>query len=358
MLADQVDYVLGGDTHRDEHTIAAVIAATGGVIATRTITTKERGYQAALRFARRHAPGRRIWALEGTGSYGAGLTRFLLAQGERVIEVDRPIKHDQRTAAKDDELDAIRAARTALARAKHATPRSDPAADALTTLVTTRGGAVTARTAAINQLRALVVVAPEPLRTKLRDRSADDLVTRCLRLRTTTAQPANQRSVTIAMRSLATRIRTLTREQQTLAREITRIVTDTAPFLLAEPGVGPITAAQLLISWSHPGRFASEARFARIAGAAPIPASSGLTPRYRLDRGGDRQRNRALHTIALSRSTRHPPTRAYLDRRISEGKTRREAVRLLKRYLARHFWRLLEHTPTGTPPPIMIGPCS
>ena len=177
-----------------------------------------------------------------------------------------------------------------------------------------------ARTAAINQLRALIVVAPEPLRASLRGLSFAELVTSCARLRPG-ARDANTRASALALRSTALRIRSLSTEARGLTREIANLVATTAPALLDEPGVGPISAARIVIAWSHRGRFRSEAAFAMLADASPIPASSGRTIRHRLNRGGDRQLNRALHTIALSRRATHRPTRDYIERRIREGKT-------------------------------------
>jgi transposase len=345
MLADEADYVIGGDTHRDQHALAVVGAATGAVEATGVITANQRGYQNALRFAEQHAPGRRVWALEGTGGYGAGLARFLADHGERVLEVDRPARNDQRTQAKSDQLDAVRAARTLLGRDRHAQPRAGGVREALRALVTTRAGAVDARTAAINQLKALIVSAPEPLRDQLRGLTHARLLDRCSRMRPHPAQPADVRATSLALRACARRIHALAEEAEQLKSEIHQYVSAVAPHLLDESGVGPISAAQVILAWSHPGRFATESRFARLAGVAPIPASSGLQRRYRLDRGGDRQLNRALHTIILSRRQRHAPTIAYLQRRQAQGMTSREAVRCLKRYLARHLWRLLEHPP-------------
>jgi transposase len=264
-----------------------------------------------------------------------------------VLEVDRPARNDQRTQAKSDELDAARAARTLLARERHAQPRAGGVREALRALATTRAGAIEARTAALNQLRALIVSAPEQIRNDLRGRSTAALLDRCLRLRPRARQPAEVRATILALRACARRVRALSDEAEQLKREIALHVSAVAPQLLAEPGVGPITAAQILLSWSHPGRFTRESRFARLAGVAPIPASSGLQARrFRLDRGGDRQLNRALHTIILARRQRHAPTIAYLERRRAEGKSSREAVRCLKRYLARRLWRLLEHAPT------------
>ena len=322
MLADEADFVIGGDTHRDQHALAVVRAATGGVEAQRAIASDRRGYRAALRFAERHAPGRRVWALEGTGGYGAGLARFLAEHGERVLEVDRPARNDQRTQAKSDELDAIRAARTVLGRERHAEPRSGGVREALRALATTRAGAIEARTAALNQLRALIVSAPEALREELRGQRAAALLARCLRLRPHPRQPAELRATILALRGCARRVRAAERRgQRSSSARSPCHVAAIAPQLLAEPGVGPITAAQILLSWSHPGRITRESRFARLAGVAPIPASSGLQgQRYRLDRGGDRQLNRALHTIILSRRQRHAATIAYLDRRQAKAR--------------------------------------
>jgi transposase len=197
--------------------------------------------------------------------------------------------------------------------------------------------------AAINQLRALIVTAPEPLRESLRDLSFAELVARCAQLRPG-ARDATTCASALALRSTARSIQALSAEARQLRREIAQLIESTAPALLNELGVGPISAARILIAWSHRGRFHSEAAFAMLAGASPIPASSGQTVRHRLNRGGDRQLNRALHTIALSRRATHQPTRDYIDRRIRDGKTTREINRCLKRYLARRLYRLLERS--------------
>jgi transposase len=210
-------------------------------------------------------------------------------------------------------------------------------------LVNTREAAVLARTAAINQLRALIVAAPEPLRASLRGLSYAKLIARCTRLRPG-ARDASTRASALALRSTARRIATLSAEAHQLKQEITQLVGSAAPALLAEPGVGPISAARILIAWSHHGRFRSEAAFAMLAGASPIPASSGQTIRHRLNRGGDRQLNRALHTIAVSRRATHRPTRDYINRRVRDGKNTREINRCLKRYIARRLYRLLERS--------------
>jgi transposase len=349
MLADSYDVVVGVDTHRDTHALAAVRSFDGAVLGICSISADPAGYRAALAFAGEHAPERRVWALEGTGSYGAGLARALAAAGERVLEIDRPNRGTKRSHAKSDELDAVRAARSALGRETHATPRGGETHDALRALITTREGAVHARTRAVNQLRALVATAPDTLREQLRGQTTPELLCRARRLRATTKAPRNERAVILALRLTTRRIEALIDEVKTLDQAITTTVSETAPQLLAERGIGPISAAQLLLSWSHPGRIRSEAAFAQLAGAAPIPASSGLKTRHRLNRGGDRQLNRALHTIILSRLQHDPRTRGYAARAAGQNKTRRDTIRCLKRYLARHLYRLLEHPPAAHP---------
>ena len=342
MLADELDYVIGVDTHRDEHVLAVVTAPAGAVVARRVIGADGRGYGEALRFAEQLAAGRRAWAIEGSGSYGAGLARSLSMQGEAVLEISRTPRTERRLAGKDDSLDAVRIARAALASETLALPRSGGQREALRLLLIARRSAVDVRREALTQLRSVIVTAPEPLREQLRRLSLGKLLDRCSRLRRTTVA-ADELAVRLVLRSLARRIQAATLEAAELEREILTHVRALAPTLLDEPGVGPIVGAQLLVAWSHPGRLRSEACFARLAGVAPIPASSGHTQRHRLSRGGDRQLNRALHTIILHRRQHDPATRDYIARRVSEGKSTRDATRLLKRYLARHLYRLLQN---------------
>jgi len=343
MLADELDYVLGVDTHRDEHVLAVVSAPAGAPVAGMEFAADRRGYQAALRFAAQYATGRRAWAVEGTGSYGAGLARFLAACGESVLEVSRTPRTERRLRGKDDTLDAVRTARAALASETLALPRAGQRREALRLLLVARRSAVDVRREALTQLRAVIVTAPEPLREGLRRLSEGKLLDRCSRFRRTGSARADELATRLVLRSLARRIQTATVEADQLEREILAHVRALAPALLDEPGVGPIVAAQLIVAWSHPGRLRSEACFARLAGVAPVPASSGQTTRHRLSRGGDRQLNRALHTIVLHRRQHDPATRDYIAKRIAEGKSRRDATRLLKRYLARHLYRLLEN---------------
>jgi transposase len=219
----------------------------------------------------------------------------------------------------------------------------------LRVLLLARRSAVDARRHALVQLRSLVVTAPEHLREELRGLSVTHLIRRCSRFRRSRSRTLDELAVVLALRSLARRIEAATKEADELEREIIGHVRALVPELLDEPGVGPIVAAQLIVSWSHRDRVRSEAAFARLAGVAPLPASSGLTNRHRLSRGGDRQLNRALHTVVLHRRQHDPATRDYIARRVAEGKSNRDAVRLLKRYLARHLYRVMQNsTPLTT----------
>jgi hypothetical protein len=349
MLADRLDYVVGVDTHRDEHAVAVVDAHTGAVIAQTTTAASAGGYADAVGFADRHAPGDRLWAIEGTGHYGAGLVRHLQRQGEQVHEVGRTSRGERRLRGKDDQLDAVRAARSSLARERRARPRAGEHQEALRLLLLARRTAVDTRKVALVQLRSVIVTAPDGLRDELRRLPLGELLNRCSRFRRSGSRTPAQLATILVLRTLARRIQAATAEAETLEREILSHVRALVPELLDEPGIGPIVAAQVIVTWSHHDRIESEACFARLAGVAPLPASSGLVTRHRLSRGGDRQLNRALHTVVLHRRQHDPATRDYIARRVAEGKTSRDAVRLLKRYLARHLYRLMQNsTPLTT----------
>lgn len=344
MLADQLDYIVGVDPHRDSHALAVMHVLSGAVVFEATIDADSDGYARALHLADEYAAGRRAFAIEGTGSFGAGLTRVLTRAGEQVLEVSR-LRRERRSGGKTDALDAIRAARSVLTERRPSTPRAGGERQALQALVAAREGAVNARRAGLCQLRDLLITAPEPLRSELRPLTRARLLQRLAATRPHGRADAELRGSLLALRSIARRVLQLTAEERELAREIEVLTRKLAPQLLDQPGVGPHAAAQLVLSWSHQGRISSEAAFARLAGAAPIPASSGQTIRYRLDRSGDRKLNRALHMILVTRKRTHPATIAYIERRLQEGKTRRETNRCLKRYLARNLYRLLEHGP-------------
>jgi transposase len=344
MLADLVELVIGVDTHKDTHTAAVVQAVSGGVITQATVPAIPAGYQQLLRLADRH-DGQRVWAIEGTGGYGAGLTRFLHTHGEQVLELDRP-KRVRRHGARSDPLDATRAAREALGRDQLAQPRAAGHRAALSVRLTARRSAVQAATDAQRQLHALVVAAPDTLRERLRGLSTPRLVATCGRLRLRSTWDTETMATATSLRALARRIQLLNAEIADHSRAITTLVRAWRPELLSPCGVGPIVAAVVLCAWSHPGRCRTAATFAMLGGAAPIPASSGQTVRVRLNRSGDRHLNQALHLIVLTRLRYDPATRAYAQRRRAQGKTNREIRRCLARYVARQLYRLLEAQPT------------
>lgn len=347
MLAELVDHVIGVDPDLEFVNVAVVDAKTTGVVAQGRFKATAAGYGEAMLFVDGHSVAtERVWAIEGTASYGRGLAVALGRAGEWVIEFDRPTARSK-DGAKSDELDAVRAARETLGRAKVATPRChDGDREAIRVHTVARDGAVRARTAAINELKAMIVTADESLRAPLRGLTTVAQVARCAGLDVAPAGTVEQRHTATAMRMLAQRIHHLDAEIRTHDAALKELLDRAAPQLLAECGIGYTLAAEFVLAWSHPGRCRSDAAFARLGGAAPIPATSGQNQhRHRLSRGGDRQLNRALYLVALTRRRCHPETKTYIARRIAEGKTEREAIRCLKRYIARHVWRLLEHPP-------------
>jgi transposase len=345
MLAESLDVVVGVDTHRDSHALALVDARTGALLAQARLPAHRDGYRRALELGERGGRAR-AWAIEGSGAYGAGLARFLQRAGERVLEVERPARARGREGRlKDDGLDALRAARTLLAGEATSEPRAAGEREALRCLLLAREAAVAERRSGLNQLRALVLTAPEQLRARLRGLPKGALVKACLSLRPGAIADPQVQASSLALRSCARRVELASSEAKALERELQRRLRVLCPWLLALPGVGPISAACVVVAWSHRGRLKSEAAFARLGGAAPIPASSGQVVRYRLDHGGDRKLNRALHQIIISRRKHDPATIAYIERRQAEGKSVREAIRCLKRYLARSLFRMLEAMP-------------
>lgn len=341
-LGERFDYLVGVDTHKNTDT-AALLAANGQLLHRVKVGTTTAGYHRLLSTVGQLAPGERIWAIEGAGNYGAGLTSYLLEQGEQVASVDhfeRPRRH---RGAKSDELDAERIAREAAHLDHLPQPRQRGDREALRVLLTTRRQVMAGRTRAMNALGHLVVGAPEALRRRLSHLKTDQLVRRCAQLRPSMSQAWEYRATVIAMRSTARRAVALEEEARQLEGELGKVVIRLAPpSLLQEPGVGVIAAAQLLCSWSHPGRIRSEAAFAKLAGVAPLEASSGETIRHRLNPNGDRHLNCALYFVVISRLHHDSRTKAYAARRRAEGKTTKEIVRCLKRHVARHLFRLLE----------------
>ena len=279
----------------------------------------------------------REWAIEGAGHYGSGLTRYLGRHGERLLEVSRTRRGERRLRGKNDPLDAVRAARAALASER---PPPGRQREALRVLLLARRSAVDVRRVALVQLRSVIVTAPESLRQELRQLPIGELIRRCSRLRRSDSRtPDELAAIALVLRSLARRILAATREADRARardpRSRPRARTAAARRARRRPDRRRPTDRRLV---TPRPRSRSEAAFARLAGAAPIPASSGQTTRQRLSRGGDRQLNRALHTVILQRRLHDAATKDYIARRVAEGKTSRDAVRLLKRYLARHLY--------------------
>jgi transposase len=336
--------VIGADTHKRTHTLAAVDAATGRVVATRTVEAKLDGMLAAWRWAH-GLDDERVWAIEDCRHVSGRLERCLVGQGERVVRVPPKLmgqsRRGQRTAGKSDEIDAVAVARAALREGVESLPTAllDQDAMEIRLLHDHRNDLVAERTRHQNRLRWHLVELDAELEAALPAGALDRTVwlDRVARRLARIEQTARVRVARDELR----RIRELTRAERELERELTAAIRRLRPDLLAERGCGTLTAATLIGHTAGAQRFPTDGHFARQAGAAPIPASSGRRDRVRLNRGGNRQINCALHRIAITRARIDPATRAYLDRKIAEGKTPREALRCLKRHLARHIWRLL-----------------
>lgn len=338
--------IAGVDTHADTHHVAVVDAATGGVLGDKKFPTGRAGYAALLAFVCTFGQVVRF-GVEGTNSYGAGLSRYLRAAGHTVAEVVRPNRAERRLRGKSDPLDAITAARTAMSPDRLPTPKtSDGAVEAIRVLLTTRQSAVKARTAAMQQICSILVSAPDDLRQQHEPLPAKTRLERLRRLRPGT-DPADVHAVTSrCLKQLATRCGDLDREIDTIDTSLRQVIGDHAPALLAAKGVGVVTAATLLVTaGDNPERITSDAAFAAVCGVSPIPASSGKTTRHRLNRGGDRQANWAIHQIALVRMSSDHRTRTYIDKKRAEGKSTKEAMRCLKRAICREAYRLLTNPP-------------
>jgi transposase len=284
-----------------------------------------------------------VAGVEGTGSYGAGLARHLAAAGVRVVEVDRPDRQDRHRQGKSDPLDAVSAARAVLSGRASGAPRGrDGAVEAIRALMVAKRSARQERTQAINQARALIMTGPEDLRARFARRSAAQLIEAIAALRPRPGDVPGY-ATRVALRELGRRAQFLDAQLDRLGELIGPLVTERAPGLLALHGVGPDTAAMLLVAaGDHPERLRSESSWAHLCGVAPVPASSGKTAgRYRLNRGGDRQASSALWRIVIVRLKSHPATRAYADRRSKEGLSKKEIIRCLKRYVAREVYRQL-----------------
>ena len=331
--------VAGADTHLDTIHVAA-ITTTGATLGDKEFPTTGAGYAAAIAFLMTLGHIVRI-GVEGTASYGAGFTRALTAAGIEVVEVTRAVKSTRRLKGKSYPLDAYSAARTVLAGEGLATPKDD-ATTGLRALHIARRSAVKHRTAVINQIKAMLISAPDAVREKYRGLTTLKLIEAIARCRPDTVADTWAQSLLTAAKMLAQRVQFLETQAETLQTQIDALVAKANPGLRAAYGVGPDTAAQLLITaGANPHRLHSEAAFAALCGTAPVPASSGKTNRHRLSRGGDRAANNALHRIALVRMSSHQSTKDYVQRQLAKGHNKMEILRKLKRAIAREVFKLL-----------------
>ena len=335
--------VTGGvDTHLDVH-VAAALDPVGGLLGTAPFPTTPAGYQALLSWLESFGKVTKV-GVEGTGSYGAGLSKFLRQADIAVIEVSRPDRAERRRSGKSDPLDAVEAARAALGgKARSIAKSKDGAVEAIRTLIVAKRSARVARTAALVQMRHLVISAPDQLRSRLRGLSIFALVSEASRLRPARTGDPVLNATKASVSSLARRVQSLDDEMGELDNRIEALIATNWPELLGLFGVGPDTAATLLVAaGDNPERLHSEAAWAHLCGVAPIPAGSGKTDgRVRLDHGGDRKANSALWRIVMVRIAHDPETTAYFTRKLKEGKSKAEVIRLLKRYVAREVYRYL-----------------
>ena len=331
----------GVDTHADAHVVAA-LDGIGGLLGVSEFPATPAGYAQLIAWLQGFGTVCLV-GIEGTGSYGAGLARHFATAGIRVVEVDRSDRQDRRRQGKSDPLDAVSAARAALSGRAAGAPRGrDGQVEAIRALMVAKRTARAQRTQTINQARALIITGPDDVRTRFTGQTPGELVAELAALRPRTGSMVRYHTL-LSLRELGRRAQYLDDQLTRLDQLIVPLVTARAPCLLSLFGVGPDTAAMLLIAaGDHPDRLRSEAAWAHLCASAPIPANSGKTKnRHRLNRGGDRQANHALWRIVITRMGSHPPTRAYVARRSKEGLSKLEIIRCLNRYAARETYRSL-----------------
>lgn len=334
--------VIGGvDTHVDSH-VAAVVNHVGGVLGVEAFPTTRAGYRKLLGWLRSHGELTLV-GVEGTGSYGVGLSRYLTRAGIDVVEVDRPNRQTRHRQGKSDPVDAVAAARAALGGTATGLPKSrDGNVEAIRVLMIARRSAVHTRIETLNQLRHLVFTATPEIRSRFTGLTAISLANKASSLRPRPGEDTVRYTTLVTLRALGQRVQYLREENKGLNRLLRPLIRESAPELLDVYGVGFDTAAKLLVAaGDNPERIRTEAAWAHLCGVAPIPASSGKTRRYRLNRGGNRQANSALYHIIITRMRHHQPTRDYVARRLAEGKTMGEIARILKRYAAREVFKHL-----------------
>lgn len=334
--------VTGGvDTHADVH-VAAVVDQNGGLLGVESFPASGAGFEELLGWLMSFGPVLRV-GVEGTGSYGVGLARFLLDQEVETVEVDRPNRQLRRKHGKSDPTDAVAAARAALSGSASVTPkgRNGPV-EQMRVLLVARRSAREQRIQSLTQLRQLVHTAPEPIRSRFKDRYKTGLVKEAAAMRPRSQADPVTYTTLVVIRNLARRVRSLNQEIDQIDRMLIGLLQLTAPSLLGLHGIGPDNAASLLVAaGDNPERITSESGWAHLCGTAPIPASSGKVTRYRLNRGGDRHANAALYRIVLTRMRNDSETRRYVARRRAEGRSTSEIMRCLKRYVARQTYKHL-----------------
>lgn len=338
--------VTGGvDTHADTH-VAAAVDQNGGLLGIESLPATETGYEDLLAWLVGFGPVEQV-GVEGTGSWGVGLTRFLTSHDVMVVEVDRPNRQKRRKVGKSDSTDAVAAARAALSGEATVTPkgRNGPV-EQIRVLMVARRSAREQRIQSLNQLRHLVFTAPEEIRVRFKDRPKTGLVTEAANMRPRKGSHPVTYTTYLVIRNLARRIRGLNAEIRNIDEMITDLIEETAPGLFELYRVGVDTAASLLVTaGDNPDRLHSERSWAHLCGTTPLPANSGkVTTRFRLSRGGDRQANAALYRIVLTRMSSHDETRQYVARRRDEGLNTAEIMRCLKRYVARQTFKHLPQT--------------
>ena len=345
MTAVGAPVTIGVDTHKDFH-VAAVLDARGGLCATASFPADSAGYNALESWADGFGPVE-AFGVEGTSSWGAGLARHLAANRARVIEVNRTNRQHRRRHGKSDTADAVGAARAVQSGEASATPKTGLGpVEAVRVLRVTMRSAIKARTQAMNQLRSVLATAPDPLRVSLSGLPAARLVTGAAQLEPGCDLADPTTATMTALVHLACRHQTLSVEINQLRRHLDALIVLAAPpALLAEKGVGTDTAAALVIAaGDNPDRMHSHAAFAALCGVSPVDASSGKQLRHRLNRGGNRDANEALWRIVFVKMSTDPETRTFIAERVARGKTKREAMRILKRHLARRYWKMLVAT--------------
>lgn len=340
LQAEKNEVILGVDTHLDVH-VGAVINSSGNLLGTRAVSVSTHGYLDLLEWAESLGKLRQA-GIEGTGTYGAELCRFLTSRGIVVIEVNRPDRSNRRRQGKSDPLDAENAARAVHSGTATATPKKqNGVCEAIRIISVARRSAVKAKTQAMNQIRGILVSGPQDIREQVWKTKPHDCAKACIEMSSSGSSDLLE-SMTETLKLLGQRWLMLTDELALLDKRLDKLTKEHCKQLRTRMGVGPYTAGILVtVAGDNPDRLRNEAALAALCGVNPLPASSGKTIRHRLNRGGNSEANNALWTIALVRARSDPRTRLYVERRTAEGLTTKEIYRCLKRYIVRELYPLI-----------------